>query len=178
MHPPAQSATVWNIRNLLMTAVALLSILGLAVSGYVLRGASLERATASDAASINETADLLLASAGQWARERGATNLALSAANPATDAQTAAISNFRKLADQSFEQALGRIATRDFSNRDRLIATAQRAREQLAEIRRQADAEMTKPATARQSATVSQWADNHCGDWSEPESSCRRGYGR
>jgi len=91
MNPPAQSATVWNIRNLLMTAVAPLSILGLAVSGYVLRGAGLQRATASDAASINETADLLLASAGQWARERGATNLALNAANPATDAQTVQI---------------------------------------------------------------------------------------
>jgi hypothetical protein len=158
MNPSAQSATVWNIRNLLMTAVALLSILGLAVSGCVLRSASLERATASDAASINETADLLLESAGQWARERGATNLALNAANPATDAQMAAISNFRKLADQSIEKALGRLATRDFSNRDQLITTAQRAREQLAEIRRQADAEMTKPANARQSATVSQWA--------------------
>jgi methyl-accepting chemotaxis protein len=158
MNLSAQSATVWNIRNLLMTAVALLSILGLAVSGYVLRSASLERATASDAASINETADLLLESAGRWARERGATNLALNAANPATDAQMAAISNFRKLADQSFEKALGRLAARDFSNRDQLITTAQRAREQLAEIRRQADADMTKPANARQSATVSQWA--------------------
>ena len=158
MNLSAQSATVWNIRNLLMTAVALLSILGLAVSGYVLRSASLERATASDAASINETADLLLESAGRWARERGATNLALNAANPATDAQMAAISNFRKLADQSIEKALGRLATRDFSNRDQLITTAQRAREQLAEIRRQADADMTKPANARQSATVSQWA--------------------
>ena len=123
-----------------------------------MRSASLERATASDAASINETADLLLESAGRLARERGATNLALNAANPATDAQMAAISNFRKLADQSIEKALGRLATRDFSNRDQLITTARRAREQLAEIRRQADAEMTKPANARQSATVSQWA--------------------
>src|SRR4029453_1870568 len=61
--------TVWNIRNLLTTAVALLSLLGLAVSGYFLPNASLERSTASEAASVNETADLLLASAGQWARE-------------------------------------------------------------------------------------------------------------
>ena len=85
MHTSAQAATVLNIRNLLITAVALLSLLGLAVSGYVLHNASVDRATASDAASINETADLLLESAGQWARERGATNLALNAANPATD---------------------------------------------------------------------------------------------
>ena len=82
MHSSAQAATVLNIRNLLITAVALLSLLGLAVSGYVLHNASVDRAIASDAASINETADLLLESAGQWARERGATNLALNAANP------------------------------------------------------------------------------------------------
>ena len=155
---PAVQATVWNIRNLLITAVALLSLLGLAVSGYVLRNANLERATASDAAAVNEVADLLLESAGQWARERGATNLALNAANPAADAQVTAIANFRKSADQSFEQALGRMAAQDFANRDQLIANAKRAFEQLAALRRQADTEMAKPASARQSAVVSQWA--------------------
>ena len=155
---PAVQPTVWNIRNLLIAAVALLSLLGLAVSGYVLRNASLERATASDAASVNEIADLLLESAGQWARERGATNLALNAANPAADAQVAAIANFRKSADQPFEQALGRMAAQDFANRDQLIANAKRAFEQLIALRRQADAEMAKPASARQSQVVSQWA--------------------
>lgn len=158
MNPSAQAATVWNIRNLLITAVALLSLLGLAVSGYVLHNASLERATASDAATVNETADLLLASAGQWARERGATNLALNAANPAADAQVAAISNFRKMADEPFERALGRMAAQGFANRDQLIAAARRAFEQVAALRRQADGEIAKPATARQAAVVSQWA--------------------
>ena len=158
MNPSAEAATVWNIRNLLITAVALLSLLGLAVSGYVLHNASLERATASDAASVNETADLLLASAGQWARERGATNLALNAANPATDAQVSAISNFRKMGDEPFERALGRMAAQGFANRDQLIAAAKRAFEQLVALRRQADGEISKPATARQAGVVSQWA--------------------
>src|SRR4051794_20805809 len=112
----SSSGTIWNIRNLLVTAVALLSLLGLGVSSYVLHHASLQRTMAFDAASINETADLLLESAGQWARERGATNLALNAADPATDAQTAAIANFRKSADQSFERALSRVAMRGFAN--------------------------------------------------------------
>ena len=157
MNPSVQAATVWNIRNLLITAVALLSLLGLAVSGYVLRNASLERAIAADAASVNEVADLLLESAGQWARERGATNLALNAANPAADAQVAAIAKFRKSADQAFEQALVRMAAQDFANRDQLIANAKRAFEQLAALRRQADTEIAKPASARQPAAVSQW---------------------
>ena len=132
MNASVQVATVWSIRNLLVGAVALLSVLGLSVSGYVLHNASLERTTASDAASVNETADLLLESAGQWARERGATNLALNAANPATDEQKASIANFRKSSDQPFERALGRMADRNFANRDQLIAAAKRAFEQLA----------------------------------------------
>src|SRR5262249_48923987 len=92
----AQGGTVWSIRNLLVAAVSLLALFGTGISGYVLRNASLERATASDAASVNETADMLLESAGQWARERGATNLALNAADPPTDAQKTTIANFRQ----------------------------------------------------------------------------------
>src|SRR3954471_7080422 len=103
IYPAAQVGTVWSIRNLLVAAVALLALFGIAISGYVLRNASLERATASNAAAVNETADMLLESAGQWARERGATNLVLNAADPASDAQKGTIANFRKLADQQFE---------------------------------------------------------------------------
>jgi len=118
----------------------------------------MDRATASDAASVNATADLLLESAGQWARERGATNLALNAPDPAADAQKASIANFRKLGDQPFEQALARMAARQFANKDQLIAGAKRAHEQLAALRARADTEIAKPAAARDKAVVSQWA--------------------
>src|SRR5436189_4984737 len=148
INPAAQVGTVWSIRNLLVAAVALLALFGIGISGYVLRDANLERATASDAASVNETADMLLESAGQWARERGATNLALNAADPATDAQKATIANFRKLGDQPFEQALTRLASRQFANRDQLMAAAKSAHEQLVALRTRAEAEMVKPAAA------------------------------
>jgi methyl-accepting chemotaxis protein len=154
----ARAATVWSIRNLLVAAVSLLALFGIGISGYVLRNANLERATASDAASVNETADLLLESAGQWARERGATNLALNAAEPATDAQKTAIGNFRKLGDQPFEQALARMAARHFANKDQMMAGARRAHEQLVALRTRADAEIAKPAGSREQAVVSQWA--------------------
>src|SRR4051812_34786801 len=81
------SGTIWNIRNLLVTAVLLLSLFGLSMSGYVLLEARLERNNAWEAAYASDTADLLLASAGNWARERGATNLALNAAKPASSEQ-------------------------------------------------------------------------------------------
>jgi methyl-accepting chemotaxis protein len=154
----ASATTMWSIRNLLVAAVALLALFGVGISGYVLRNASLERATASDAASVNETADMLLDAAGQWARERGTTNLALNAADPASDAQKATIANLRKLADQQFEQALARMAARHFANKDQLIAGAKRAHEQLAALRTRADVEMAKPAGSREQTVVSQWA--------------------
>jgi methyl-accepting chemotaxis protein len=154
----AQAGTVWSIRNLLVAAVSLLAVFGIGLSGYVLRNASLERATASDAALVNETADMLLEGAGNWARERGATNLALNGADPATDAQKAAIANFRKLGDRPFEQALVRMAGRHFANRDQMIAGAKRSHEQLAALRARADAEIVKPAGARDKTVVSQWA--------------------
>ncbi len=154
----ARAATVWSIRNLLVAAVSLLALFGIGISGYVLRNANLERATASDAASVNETADLLLESAGQWARERGATNLALNAAESATDAQKTAIGNFRKAGDQPFEQALARMAERHFASKDQMIAAARRAHEQVVALRARADAEIAKPAGSREAAVVSQWA--------------------
>jgi methyl-accepting chemotaxis protein len=154
----AQAATVWSIRNLLVAAVSLLALFGLGISGYVLRNASLDRATASDAASVNEIADLLLESAGQWARERGATNLALNAADPIADAQKTAIANFRRLGDQPFEHASRRLTTRHFANKEQMIAGAQRAYEQLTALRTRADGELVKPANSREQAVVSQWA--------------------
>jgi methyl-accepting chemotaxis protein len=154
----ARAATVWSIRNLLVAAVSLLALFGLGISGYVLRNASLERATASHAASVNEIADLLLESAGQWARERGATNLALNAAAPISDSQRAAIANFRKLGDQPFEHALLQLAARHFANKEQMIAGAKHAREQLMALRTRADVESAKPAGSRDQAVVSQWA--------------------
>jgi methyl-accepting chemotaxis protein len=154
----AQTATVWSIRNLLVAAVSLLALFGIGISGYILRDASLERAMASDAASVNETADMLLESAGQWARERGATNLALNAADPATEAQKAAIANFRKLGDRPLEQALVRMGERQFANKDQMIAGAKRAHDQVAALRTRADSEIVKLAGTRDKAVISQWA--------------------
>ncbi|WP_186294267.1 methyl-accepting chemotaxis protein [Bradyrhizobium guangdongense] len=154
----AQSATVWSIRNLLVAAVSLLALFGIGLSGYVLRNASQERATASEAASVNEIADLLLDSAGQWARERGATNLALNAADPVADAQKTTIADFRKRGDQPFEQALVRLAARHFANKDQMVAGAKSAHEQLAALRTRVDAELAKPFSARDKTVVSQWA--------------------
>jgi methyl-accepting chemotaxis protein len=149
--------TIWNIRNLLVVGVTLLSLFGLSVSGYVLLRAQQERSRAFQADAANITADLLLESAGNWARERGTTNLALNAAKPVSNEQIAAILNFRKRADLSFERALGQLGTSDFANREKLLAAAKEASQRLAALRSKADAAMAKPANERKPTVASQW---------------------
>src|SRR5688572_18798153 len=149
---PGSGNSIWTIQNVLVTAVALLSIFCFCVSGYVLYRAAAERTTASLAASTNDTADLLLAAAGHWARERGATNLALNAPTAPSPAQSAAIAASRSAADRSFNDALARLAGQTFSGRDQLTATAQQAFERLIALRGKADQELTRAVKDRDPA--------------------------
>ncbi len=154
----SSGTSIWSVRNVLVTAVALLSAFGFCVSGYVLYRAAAERSTASMAASTNDTADLLLAAAGHWARERGATNLALNAQGAPSSAQTAAISSSRGSADQNFNDALARLAAQPFAGKDQLIAAARQAFERLAALRAKADQELGRPAKERDPSVTASWA--------------------
>ncbi len=150
--------SIWTIRNVLVTAVALLSLFCFGVSGYVLYRAAAERATASLAASTNDTADLLLAAAGHWARERGATNLALNSATEASPAQVAAIASSRSSADQNFNDALAHLEEKAFSGKDRLIGTARQALENVIALRLKADLEIGRAAKDRDASVAAKWA--------------------
>ncbi len=153
-----RAATIFNIRNMLMGAVATLSLFGMVISGYVLKRANAERAVSAEAAEVNETADLLLQAAGNWARERGATNLSLNAPTPATDQQVSAIANFRKAADGAFADGLARLKDMPFAERDKLLGSAQQAFDRLVALRRQADIELTRSGQSRDRAVVAQLA--------------------
>jgi methyl-accepting chemotaxis protein len=50
------------------------------------------------------------------------------------------------------------LTDRNFANRDQLVAAAKRANDVVLELRRQADAEISKPAKDRKPAIVSKWA--------------------
>lgn len=150
--------SVWTIRNVLVTAVGLLSLFGFGVSGYVLYRAAAERATASQAAATNETADLLLTAAGHWARERGATNLALNGAEAASPTQLSSIASARSAADQSFNEALAQLETSTFANREQLIGAAKKAFEGLVALRRKVDLELGRAGKERDASVVATWA--------------------
>lgn len=150
--------SAWTIRNVLTTTVALLSLFCFCLSGYVLYQASAERATALQAASTNETADLLLSAAGNWARERGAVNLALNAPSLPSPAQLDTISASRRAADQSFNDALVRVAAQSFAGRDQLIAASKQASEQATILRRKVDQELGRSEKDRDTSVTRSWA--------------------
>src|SRR5262249_3190811 len=91
----AARLTVLSIRNILVAAVALLSTLALACAGAGLMRASSARQAAEASAAVDATADLLLDAAASWARERGATTIAVNAAGPSSAEQVQAIAGFR-----------------------------------------------------------------------------------
>jgi methyl-accepting chemotaxis protein len=150
--------SIWTIRNVLVTAVALLSLFCFGVSGYVLYRAAAERATASLAAWTNDTADLLLAAAGHWARERGATNLALNSATEASPTQIAVIASSRSSADQNFNDALAHLDGKVFAGKDQLIGAARQAFEKVVALRRKADLELGRVAKDRDASVAANWA--------------------
>ena len=153
-----RASTIFNIRNMLMGAVATLSLFGMVISGYVLKRANAERTVSAEAAEVNETADLLLQAAGNWARERGATNLSLNAPTPATDQQVSAIASFRKAADDAFADGLARLKDMPFAGRDKLLGSAQQAFDRLVALRRQVDVELTTSGASRDRTVVAQLA--------------------
>jgi len=148
---------VFSIRNLLFAAVAMLSLLALALAGSDFLRSREARDAAERAAAVNAMADQLLTAAAVWARERGATTIALNGQAPASSDQIAQIQRFRGEADRAFESAQPMLAAMNFANRDQLLAAARQAHSRIADLRRAADTAMAGAREARDAQVVAQW---------------------
>ncbi len=140
-----------GITALLVAAVAAFSILE-TVSAYT---------TTRDSNRIVEStvsAGLLLDSAGNWAVERGVTNAALAAADPADDARLAAIMDRRKTADEAFAEALARIEkASSFAGKAEMLEQARDRFQALQLLRTKVDAALARPKDARDGAVAASW---------------------
>jgi methyl-accepting chemotaxis protein len=130
---------------------AILALYGAGTIAWRAEGGS-EAAHAAYAA--NQTADLLLQAAGNWAVERGATTTALNA--PAVAAETRSIiSQRRTAADQAAAAALSQIAgSAEAAATVRALDTARQA---LATLRLEADAAMALPMSGRPDGLAGRW---------------------
>ena len=106
----------------------------------------------------NQTSDHFLKAAGDWAVERGITNAALGADEPASAAQLRMIQERREGGDKALEIALSRLQDEpDFEGRDRLIADVRGKFETLKSFRRRVDVELGKPMMERASGVTDNW---------------------
>jgi methyl-accepting chemotaxis protein len=153
-----QEKTIFTIRNLLAVGVTLLSVVGFALSAYIVSSAMAQRTAASNASSINAMADDMLESALLWAKERGLTVLALTAPNAATSEQSSAIAALRTRADQAFERGARSIYGMNFPGRENLLSAARLAHQQVTSLRAAADSEIAKKIDLRNASVTSKWA--------------------
>ncbi len=140
-----------KIRFLLPAIIAVLVALLLAVATANMFDASSRRSQAVAFVAVNETASLLLKSAGEWAIERGLSNSALNAADRADAASIDGIGQHRRAADDAFAQALERVKTvPEMRDGQAAIGEAQQAFEGLRPLRARVDAELAKAGSERQ----------------------------
>ncbi|ABD89627.1 methyl-accepting chemotaxis protein [Rhodopseudomonas palustris] len=139
-----------RIRTLLPLIVCALALMAVAFAGLDARDALLRRQRSEAFVEVNQISRLLLRSAAQWATERGTTNAALKAPEPASAARLAAIGQLRSGADAAFREALAQLrAVPQMQTAGSAIAAAEQAFDSLQTMRRRIDDAIAKPAAAR-----------------------------
>jgi methyl-accepting chemotaxis protein len=139
-----------KIKVILPVTISLLVSLQLAANGYNAYEAMQQRSEAVAFVKVDDTAGLLLTSAGEWAIERGLSNAGLHNKSPATEAARADIAKHRATADEALHQALAQMreipAMRDGN---RAIDDAEKAFATVKQLRSRVDEALTKDGDAR-----------------------------
>lgn len=148
-----------TIRTSLIALVGILALMACSVAATQAWRAKQQREVALIAAESNQTADMLIDATANWARERGQATLALGAENAADQVVREGIAKLRGEADGFFTKAVARLKDgRAFPDRDKLIAEAEAAHRNLAELRTRVDADVVKPRDQRAADVAKNWA--------------------
>jgi methyl-accepting chemotaxis protein len=106
----------------------------------------------------NAITDLLIASGGNWAVERGVTFSALNADQAVMAKVRGVIDGRRAKADKAYQDAAARIANgSEFTGKEKLLRAVKSAFDKAVALRRQADAELGKPKARRNPSVAKQW---------------------
>jgi len=149
---------IFSIRNMLFGVVLVLVIGVLGFASSTVFEALHKRDQGLRMEFSNNVGDLLLASANNWAVERGVTNAALNGAGPAKPGQKKVISQRRAKADPAFEEALKILkAGYDFKNKSQLIERAETAFANLQNARGVQEKQLAVPKSQRDPAKSKSW---------------------
>ena len=148
-----------NIRTLLISIVSVLAVMVCSFSIHITQKAFKTRATYIEAAEISRTVSDtdLLAAAGYWALERDITNGKLSDEQPASSAIMNKIHEQRKKGNEAFQRVESRLSTIKFPNQRVLTSELNAAYAAANAARAQADADLAKPLSQRNSGVEKTW---------------------
>ena len=139
-----------SVKGTLLAVVATLALMVIALAGVSAWSAWHKSNEISRILGSNETGALLLKAAGDLAVERGATNTALAAEEPASASVLDTISKRRAAADAAYKDAMTRVrAGQGFKDKERILADAESTHGALEQLRRRTDAELNKPKSQR-----------------------------
>jgi len=130
---------------LIISALAMMAVTSAGFAAYEAFG---RRQDSEAFLKVNQISQLLLRSAGQWALERGLTNVALKSPDPLPAEGRAEIVKKREAADQAFREAAQRLrAVRVIQGKH--ITEVESTFHALEALRGRVDENLSKPATAR-----------------------------
>ena len=148
----------FTIRSSLIAMTTLLLSIVVALTGMGAVEAWRQMGESRLVQSNNETADLFLQSASNWAVERGVTNAALASPEPVTSEQRAAIDKRRAVADEALNAALASLRLEpEFPGKADLIDTVEKNYRRAADLRAKVDAALREPAAQRDPQVVQEW---------------------
>lgn len=137
--------------------IFLLAVLAAAQATISLVDAWRAHATATDARTLNAISNHLFTATENLAVERGTTNTALRAEDPASGTVRAAIADRRTAADAALDDALEQLDGRAFDGRDRLVRDVEQAMDRVATLRDQADRALPMDRDSRPDGLAEQW---------------------
>ena len=146
-----------NIKYTLLVAISLLTFLIAGLETYEFYHSWKQRSTFISAKKKNETINLLLTSAGNWAVERGVTNAGLNAARRANSKLLNKIAERRKTGNEAFKKAMEQVEEYEFNGKDKIIPELKQAFESVSKKRAQADTNLALPKSKRSRALLKSW---------------------
>ncbi|MDV6330039.1 methyl-accepting chemotaxis protein [Asticcacaulis sp. 201] len=146
-----------TIKAVLLSILTSLGLFLIIALGYLSFDAVKGYALAEKARRTNVVMDHILKASGEWALERGVTNAALRAPNPADAETTKKIGELRKQADADFEAAMAALPKTGLDGGTDQTAAVTRARSALADVRTQVDQQLALPAPQRDGSVVGNW---------------------
>ena len=153
----AEATTLLTVRNGLTTISAITTTLLIWLTASIWWDAYLQREDARQILASTTTADFILDSANDWARERSLTYSALNSEAPTPAAERDVIRENRELTDEAFKNATERLGDSMPERTVGILSRTVNLFDQIRVLRREIDAALLVPRGERDTRLAARW---------------------